>query len=125
MGIVSSLLFAISYIQAARKAAHDGSCPGGSYPCAACVPFMSAAAVLDIIRDGSAGPATCRPARLYLHDQVCRSGCTGESRDDHARRQDDKVRELRRYVREAGEPGARLRQEFGEWVLIEHREMVS
>lgn len=99
---MTSLLAAVRYIQAARKAAHDGGCPVKGYPCAACVPFMSAAAVLDIIREGNAGPSTCRAARLYLHDQACRSGCADENRDDHARRHEATVRELRRYVQETG-----------------------
>lgn len=95
---------AIEYVQAARLATHQGACPSGrnphvDFPCMACPSFMATAHVLDIIRANDAKPTAVRPARLFLHDRACASGCEGDQREEHSRRHDCIVREIRRYVK--------------------------
>lgn len=89
----------LHYIHAARQAAHaGGGCPPGPFPCAACPPVLSAAVALDILLADGNRPRACHPARLALHDAMCRSGCEGTGRDEHARRQESTVREFRRFI---------------------------
>ena len=89
---------AVDFLRGARRAAHEGSCPPGRFPCAACVPVTGAVLVLDIIREAGGAASACRPARLVLHDLACINRGECDDRDDHARRQDGHVRELRRFV---------------------------
>lgn len=89
----------LRYIHAARQAAHaGGGCPPGGFPCAACPPVLSAAVALDVLLADGNRPRACHPARLALHDALCRSGCEGTGRDEHARRQESTVREFRRFI---------------------------
>ncbi len=44
-----------------------------------------------------------RRVRLWLHDRVCMSGCTGERRDGHAKRHADDARYIVRYVKSGGD----------------------
>jgi hypothetical protein len=98
----ASLADAVGFLQEARRAAHEGSCPPGGFPCAACVPVTGAVAALDIIRGAGGAASACRPARLALHDLACINRGECDDRDDHARRQDGHVRELRRFVATGG-----------------------
>lgn len=97
--MIATLTEALNYIHRARRAAHEGgACPPGEFPCAACVPVRSAAGALDALLADDNRPRACLPARRILHDALCRSGCEGAGRDEHARRQGAAVREFRRYV---------------------------
>ena len=103
----ASLADAVEFLQGARRAAHGGSCPPGGFPCAACVPVTGAVAALDIIRAVGGAASACQPARLVLHDLACINGGECGDRDDHARRQDGHVRELRRFATGSGRRSAR------------------
>lgn len=63
--------------------------------------FVPAAPLYDAAAHLADHPRDAAGARLILHDAMCMSGCTGDGRVGHAKRQTTTVAALRKAIRDA------------------------